>query len=38
MSYLRVWVVESSIPWSEGMKLFKKEMKPALKAQERPVF
>ena len=35
MSYVRGWVVESSIPWSEGMKLFKKEMEPALKAQKK---
>ena len=35
MSYVRVWVVESSIPFSEGMKLFKKNMEPALKAQKK---
>ena len=35
MSYVRVWVVESPIPWSQGMKLFKKEMEPALKAQKK---
>ena len=32
---MRVWVVESPIPWSQGMKLFKKEMEPALKAQQK---
>ncbi len=35
MSYVRVWVIESPIPWSQGMKLFKKEMEPALKAQKK---
>ena len=35
MSYVRVWVIESPIPWSQGMKLFKKEMEPALKAQQK---
>ena len=35
MSYMRVWVIESPIPWSQGMKLFKKEMEPALKAQQK---
>ena len=34
MSYVRVWTVESSIPFSEVMKLFKKNMEPALKAQQ----
>ena len=32
MSYVRVWVVESSITWSEGIKLFQKQMEPGLKA------
>ena len=32
MSYVRVWVVESSVTWSEGMKLFRKQMEPGLKA------
>ena len=35
MSYVRVWVIESPIPWSQGMKLFKKEMEPMLKAQKK---
>ena len=35
MSYVREWVIESPIPWSQGMKLFKKEMEPALKAQKK---
>ena len=35
MSYVRVWVIESPIPWSQGMKLFKKDMEPALKAQKK---
>ena len=35
MSYVRVWVIESPIPWSQGMKLFKKEMEPALQAQKK---
>ncbi|MFP6695316.1 MAG: hypothetical protein VCF08_00125 [Alphaproteobacteria bacterium] len=34
-SRIRVWVVESPVPWSEGMKLFKKEMEPALKTQKK---
>ena len=32
MSYVRVWVVESSISWSEIMKLFRKQAEPGLKA------
>ena len=32
MSYVRVWVVESSVTWSEGMKFFRKQMEPGLKA------
>ena len=35
MSYTRVWVTEGSIPFSERMKLFKKNMEPALKAQKK---
>ena len=35
MSYVRVWVTEGSIPFSERMKLFKKNMEPALKAQKK---
>ena len=32
MSYVRVWVVESPISWSEVMKLFRKQAEPGLKA------
>ena len=33
MSYMRVLVWESPLPWAEGMKSFKKNVEPALKAQ-----
>ena len=38
MSYVRVWVVESSLSWSESMKLFRKQAEPGLKALKKAGF
>ena len=35
MSYVRVWVTEGSIPFSERMKLFKTTTEPELKAYKK---
>ena len=32
MSYVRAWVVENSVSWSAGMKVFRKSGEPGLKA------
>ena len=35
MSYTRVWVIENTIPFSEGMKFFRKHALPALNAAKK---